>query len=308
MKLSFNHARWSQHEVDLLLELSMKGNSIQQCANVFPNRNYAAVANKLSRLRKSCNLWGKDHSHGKQKIIKYWLDKYRPKFVIDAFAGTGITTLIYARRADRVLANEYDHKCFLSAKRKLSEFSNVEIFNKSSDRFLHFISGMDDSQNIDWVDLDPFGMVGSLIPLAFDIVEEGHICCTITDLHSLRFGKANALAWRYLLPAKISNMEIFDQLGFLIGWIIFDCVRRIYPSGGSMVKKAKLIKLEQISILGLLRHRLFKVLFHVEQVSTMNEIRDYINKKLKLFRNNYKLPYLQIAGNKTYTVLHCDQI
>lgn len=292
--MGYLNNKWSKKEIGLLLVLVKRGYSVKRCIGFFPNRSYASIANKLARLRKNMQLWGKNHARNKRKFLEDWLIEYKPKFVIEGCAGRGITTELYATIAKQVIACEYSRLSYIKAKRLLSKYGNVKLFNTSADMLLHSICASTDYIDYDWIDLDPFGTVSSLIPLAVDVLRDGYICCTITDLHSLRFGKANPISWRYLLPPNITNMKVITQLGFILGWIIFDCSRRIYPRGSSMVKKAKIVKPINIVFLGPVNNRLVRVLFKIEMAKTASEIKGYIFKELRLFNNDVNVPYLEV--------------
>jgi len=96
-------------------------------------------------------------------------------------------------------------------------------------------------------------------------------------------------------------MKVSKQLGFLLGWIIFECSRRIFPRGNDMFKAPKIIKPIQIVFLGPIYTRLVRVLFKVEKVKSSKKVKDYIFKELKLFENDFNLPYLDV--NKYLTTI-----
>ena len=69
--------------------------------------------------------------------------------VIDAFAGIGISTAIWASKAGKVIAIEKDKKNFEMLRNNLKSFNNIEIHNKDNVLILNKLK----EENIKLIDL-----------------------------------------------------------------------------------------------------------------------------------------------------------
>ncbi len=286
--------QWIKKEVQLLCHYLNNELNEEICSQLFPNRTYEAVRTKRRQLRKQLGGWGEQHSDNKIALLKKVLKMYSPNHIIEAFGGNGTLSNIYISNSKSLNICERNLDCFQALKEKFKNHKNVTISNNRADKFLYEIYLNRNRTKYNWIDLDPFGSCMNLLPTAVDILTNGYIYFTLSDLHQLRFSKINSIYWRMLIPDTIINNDIYKQLSVLLGSLIFDLSKRFIWNGNMYLKNPKLISPVKIQDLGNRNTRLFRVLLKVETAQNVKSVEEHIWNKLQLFTyNNYPVFNLQ---------------
>jgi len=292
-----NRSPWSTQEKRRLLHLLRRKATSEECGRAFPQRTATAVAIERAILKKESWIWGAEHTRERRQLLQSWIKSYEPKRVFEGFAGRGESTLQYAQGADTVLAAEVERSLFKDAKKRLRNHKNVFLVNRCAELLLFSACGQ--GFEFDWVDLDPYGSVGHLVPLAVRLVPRGYVCFTLTELHMFRFRRRLAVMCKYLLPSDIFCRPSYVQLGFLLGWIIFDSTRYTFWRGRKLIAQPKRVIPIEIVGYGGLESRIARVLFRIEPAQDVRELYNHLFRKLKLFKNGGGLPYFDMRALMT---------
>jgi len=290
-----SHRSWDQLDEFTLLQLLKRGASAAECVRALPGRTPTAVAVKRAHLKKQFWTWGKKHREKRVQVLREWLGTYRPLHVLECFAGKAAATIEYALIAQDVLAAEMNGALFGRAKAKLRHFQNVKLVNLCAERLLLRLCAESHQEQFDWVDLDPFGSGGHLVPLAVRLMHAGHVALTLTEPQLFRFHSKDALFCKYPLPLNIFSRSTREQIGYLLGWIIFDSTRYTFWRDRKLVNRPKIVTPVRLETYGGLDGRIARVLFEVREAQSVRELRSHLYDGLSLFSNRDGLPYLDIA-------------
>jgi len=115
-------------------------------------------------------------------------------FVLDAFAGIGVSSYIFSEHARRVLALEKKESKFAILWENVREIENIEVEHTDNVKFLEkaLREGMEPP---DLMDLDPFGNVNAQLPLALEWMKNGALLVTTGEIEGIYrkspFGRKN---------------------------------------------------------------------------------------------------------------------
>lgn len=279
---------WSSREETLLRKHLNDRLTRKLARELFPKRTFESVRGKRRRLRKAEDSWGRSHSAEKVDVTRRLAERFSPRNVVDAFAGRGQLTDVYATTCQSVVAVENSETKHKSLASRFADKSNVQVLQLSAEQMLFRLAGEDDRCRFpDWIDLDPFGSVLHLLPLATGIACPGYVCFTLTDLHQLRFGRLGSFWWRLLAPDDLHKASIDEQLAFVVGWILFDCSRAAVSRMPPRAARPRRVSAVAISRLGARYSRLYRVLLKVEAARSMGEVERHLRKAIGLGRRSF---------------------
>lgn len=283
--------RWTEDETNNLIEILDTPLNKKLALDIFPHRSWESIRTKRRKLRMELGLWGANHQADKQSHLKECLAKYRPKNIVELYAGDGFLTKNYISVANQVICNERNPILYKKLCDSFKDIQGLTILNERADKLLHRKYVEDDVSDIDWIDLDPFGSALALLPEAFDLIDNGYLYFTLTDLHQLRFGMSSSLFWRtMMLNDTKCPKDIESQLSLIMGWILFDLSRRYYWNGNIYFKKPKLITPVKIKQLGVVQNRIFRILLRIEPARSVAHLKQHLFKSLELFNMNKNYP------------------
>ena len=98
-------------------------------------------------------------------------------FILDPYAGFGISAYIFSKNSERVVAVERDWETYLLLKQNLKGIGNVECVNDDNTAYLQ--KCIDDGvKPPNLIDLDPFGGPEAQFLLTLEWMKDGAILCT----------------------------------------------------------------------------------------------------------------------------------
>lgn len=132
---------------------------------------YFRVTNSTARSSKS-------DAGIEKRIVNEIIGKSRKwDFVLDPYAGFGISAYIFSKNSERVVALERDWETYSLLKQNLDGIKNVECVNDDNVYYLEKCIE-DKLEPPELIDLDPFGGPEAQFLLALDWMKDGVILCT----------------------------------------------------------------------------------------------------------------------------------
>ena len=136
----------------------------------------------------------------KRDVMKQIANVLTPlDLVVDAFAGVGISTKIYAESGAEVFAIDHDKEMFEMLTKNTAGIKNVTLCN--CDNVLSMTELKNAGMSVSAVDLDPFSNAYVQLPFAVNILARAGILC-ITSGEQISFRCGQRLKSRY---GKYSN-------------------------------------------------------------------------------------------------------
>jgi 16S rRNA G966 N2-methylase RsmD len=130
----------------------------------------------------------------KQEVNEIVAADHEWDFVLDAFAGYGVSSYIFSKHAKRVLALEEGERTFSILWQNVREIENIAVIRTDNIDYLKkaLREGM---QPPNLIDLDPFGNCRSQLPLALDWMKNGALLVTTGEIEGIYrkspFGRKN---------------------------------------------------------------------------------------------------------------------
>jgi 16S rRNA G966 N2-methylase RsmD len=139
----------------------------------------------------------------KQRVNEIVAADHEWNFVLDAFAGYGISSYIFSKHARKVLALEKRELSFDILWQNVRHIENIVVRHTNNVRFLEkaLKEGIEPP---DLIDLDPYGNCREQLPLALDWMKKGAILITSGEIEGITrnspFGRKNfpELEGRYI--------------------------------------------------------------------------------------------------------------
>jgi len=161
--------------------------------------------------------------------------------VIDAFAGYGLSTFIWASRC-KVIAIERDKEVFSCLAKNFKNYTNVTCLKGNNISILKTITK---SPDIRLIDLDPYANCYKQIPLALDLLDNGILLVTSGEVMSL-YRRLNLKRYGNIEKYKgYANFYRFPQEVLFEKYIKGECEKRskrcelvyyyVYPTSARMV-------------------------------------------------------------------------
>lgn len=297
--------KWSKDEEEKLLELIQKGLSPSEILGYFPDRSLISIKNKIRKLRIKHNFYGYDHQDEKSKILEEWLERIKPKTVLEGFAGHGNLTKVYLEYAEEICAVEINEQIFKRLKenlertlnlkaKKIKNINNICVYRIEGNGKIILLINSDirdaihylvyHSYKFDFIDLDPCGTPIPIIPLISKISKaEGYIAITYGDYHSLRFKRYDVLAKTIPIlfdmrlgdgfSLKLNKMGFNEFVNYLLVWT---CLLWILPQDVRNLTYLRLVEKHKFN------GCILRVLFKVKKGKANAQVLGYIQSLLKL--------------------------
>ena len=187
----YDPREWTKREIDWALKLKEKGFTINQIAECL-DRDSVGVSIKMKRLKKQDGQ-SYNEKHRKDKYItnKLFIEKIKPKIILDAYAGKSSYYKDYSKKNNaKLITNDISE-----------EFSNT--YNMEAFKLLCKLYSED--EKFDIIDLDPFGSCYECIDIATKMIKRG-IIITFGEYGHKRWKRLDFVQNRYY----INNMEEFN--------------------------------------------------------------------------------------------------
>lgn len=142
----------------------------------------------INSIHKNLKLTRRDEFAELKRNMNRRLVDFVPmdKTIIDAYAGTGLSTIEYARKGHRVIAIEERRKTFDCLKQNVEAFglTNVELHRGDNLKYLKKCNTADES--IGLIDLDPFKSPYEQIKESLRILKNGILPITSGEVFYIR--------------------------------------------------------------------------------------------------------------------------
>ena len=117
-------------------------------------------------------------------------------FILDPYAGFGISAYIFSKHSERVIALERDWETYSLMKRNLKGIGNVDPVNDDNTAYLQKCIE-DGVKPPELIDLDPFGGPEAQFVLTLEWIENGGILCTNGQIEGVY---RNSIGIKHLYP------------------------------------------------------------------------------------------------------------
>lgn len=164
-----NPRKWTEQEVEFMNKLKEQGYSNKDIASSL-ERSETSVSIKLKRLNKTKGSYNKNHIKEKYETNQKFLDKIKPKSLLDVYSGDGY----YRGKVENLVTNDID-------KEKNADFC-LDAFKLMCKMYL-------DDEKFDVIDLDPFGSAYDCFDIAIKQAKKGIV---------ITFGEMGHKRWKRL--------------------------------------------------------------------------------------------------------------
>jgi len=132
-----------------------------------------------------------------KRIVNEIISKSRKwDFILDPYAGFGISAYIFSQNSEKVVALERDWETYSLMKRNLKGIGNVEPVN--DDNVFYLEKCIEDGlKPPNLIDLDPFGGPEAQFLLTLEWMKDGAILCTNGQIEGVY---RNSIGIRHLYP------------------------------------------------------------------------------------------------------------
>ena len=170
--------KWTQKEIDWVLELRENGYSIPQIAESC-GRSEVSVGIKIKRIGKSNNTYNDGHILEKNALNDKFIEVIAPKSICDAYCGE---QSYYSKYNAKLLTNDIN-----------TDFTNA---NYHLDALKFMCMCYYKGRTFDIVDLDPYGSAYDCLDLAIKMAKKGLIV-TLGELGHKRWKRLDYVSRHY---------------------------------------------------------------------------------------------------------------
>lgn len=176
--------KWTQEEVQWLNYLLMKGYTSKQIAESM-DRSVTSVEHKRKKETENNRQYNKDHILEKQEINALFIEKIKPRSVLDLYCGYG-TSYIGCDVTSNDINPKYDADYHMDAYRLLCKLYSEQ-------------------KHYDFIDIDPYGTGYDCFDLGIKMARKG-LAITFGEMGSKRFRRLEQVWMNY----DIKTMEEFN--------------------------------------------------------------------------------------------------
>ncbi len=175
--------KWTEKEITWMNELLKKGYSIKDIATSL-NRSEVSVSIKAKRLTKKDGTYNKKHYQEKVKYNYMFLNKIKPKTVLDLYCG--------------------ENDIYKDYKTTTNDINKNILADYNEDAFKLICKLYYEGKKYDLIDLDPFGSAYDCFDIAIKMAKKGLII-TLGELGHKRWKRLDYVETHY----DINNLEDF---------------------------------------------------------------------------------------------------
>lgn len=189
MSAGHSGLRRVQKEMLLTEDPDVKGFRRRVLREEYDGRIFLVTDNAARSFRSEAGI--------EKRIVNEIISKSRKwDFILDPYAGFGISAYIFSKHSERVIALERDWETYFLMKRNLKGIGNLEPVN--DDNVFYIEKCIEDKlEPPELIDLDPFGGPEAQFLLTLEWMKDGAILCTNGQIEGVY---RNSIGIKHLYP------------------------------------------------------------------------------------------------------------